>query len=563
MEIKGKKVLILGGWGLVGSALCHKIMEHSPSKLIVTSLKETEVESALSDLRSQYPQCDPKMFDGEWGNIFVRKELKDTPMGEILASPVMRKRIINDIFQSLDTEILNEATLYNIINKHKPDLVIDAINTATTIAYQDVYNTTGTVLRELDKDEFDKDDIERMIASMYVPQLSRHIQILHGALTDAKVTMYLKIGTAGTGGMGLNIPYTHSEERPSRVLLAKSAVAGAMTLLLFLMARTPGGCIVKEVKPTATICWKRITKDKVYRRGQPIPLVDMKIEDAHQVDGSFTFSDDKGVQSTDKFFESVFIDTGENGIFSKAEFEAITSIGQMEMITPEEISAAAIFEIIGGNSGNDVIQGLDAFTMGPTYRGGTLRHRALDILNRLEKEHNIDSVAFELLGPPRLSKLIFEAYLMRKLYGSINNVLKADSKELSDKAFEMIKSNDELRSQMLSIGLVILLPDGKSYLRGKDVKIPVKAGDDVLNADQKQIDKWCYEAWIDLRPSSFDEWKTRFTNIKKQLASHRAGDTSSRYNFNEEYWQGFEEINEGKIVGWVFENEDFGWRFKR
>lgn len=563
MEITGKKVLILGGWGLVGSALCHKIMEHKPSKLIVTSLKQTEVESALADLRAQYPNCDPKMFDGEWGNIFVRKELKDTPMGEILATPEKRMRVINDIFLSLDDEILKEATLYSMIEKHKPDLVIDAINTATTIAYQDVYNTTGTVLRDINKGELDKDNIEKMIASMYVPQLSRHIQILHAALIDNKTTMYLKIGTAGTGGMGLNIPYTHSEERPSRVLLAKSAVAGAQTLLLFLMARTPNACIVKEVKPTATICWKRITKDKVYRKGQPIPLVDMSIKDAHKVDGKFTFSDDKGVKSTDKFFESVFIDTGENGIFSKAEFEAITSIGQMEMITPEEIAQNAVWEIIGGNSGNDVIQGLDAFTMGPTYRAGTLRHRALDILSRLEEEHGIDSVAFELLGPPRLSKLIFEAYLMRKLYGSINNVLKADSKELSDKAFEMIKTNDELRSQMLSIGLVIMLPDGKSYLRGKDVKIPLREGNDVLVADQAQIDKWCYEAWVDLRPSNFDDWKDRFTAIKKQLDSHRANDSSSRYNYNEEYWKGFETINEGKIVGWVFENEDHGWRFKR
>lgn len=563
MELKGKKVLILGGWGLVGSALCHKIMEHSPGKLIVTSLKKSEAEDAVKNLQEQYPLHNKDMFVPVWGNIFVRNEYKDTPMGEILATPVMRKKIINDIFMGLDAEILNESTLYQIINQHKPDLIIDAINTATTIAYQDVYNTTSTVIRELEKEEFNKDDVEKMIASMYVPQLSRHIQILHSALTDAKVTMYLKIGTAGTGGMGLNIPYTHSEERPSRVLLAKSAVAGAMTLLLFLMARTPGGCIVKEVKPTATIAWKRITKDKVYRKGQPIPLVDMDIPDAHKIDGKFTFSNDRGVKSTDKFFESVFIDTGENGIFSKAEFEAISSIGQMEMITPEEIAAAAVFEIIGGNSGNDVIQGLDAFTMGPTYRGGSLRHRALNILDELEKEHNVDSVAFELLGPPRLSKLLFEAYLMRKIYSSVNNVLNTDSKEISEKAFEMIKLNDELRSQMLSIGLVILLPDGKSYLRGKEVTIPVKAGLDELEADKNQIDKWCYEAWIDLRPENFDQWKERFNNIMNQVKGNQNNDTSSRYNYNEEYWKKFESIDEGKIVGWVFENEDHGWRFKR
>jgi hypothetical protein len=42
-------------------------------------------------------------------------------------------------------------------------------------------------------------------------------------MVKAGTGAYVKIGTSGTGGMGLNIPYTHSEEKPSRVLLSKSA----------------------------------------------------------------------------------------------------------------------------------------------------------------------------------------------------------------------------------------------------------------------------------------------------------------------------------------------------
>src|SRR5258708_35541514 len=72
--------------------------------------------------------------------------------------------------------------------------------------------------------------------------------------------------------MGLNTPYTHSEEKPSRVLLSKSALAGAHTLLLFLMARTPGGPITKEIKPAAAIAWKRIGYGEVLRGGRPVPL---------------------------------------------------------------------------------------------------------------------------------------------------------------------------------------------------------------------------------------------------------------------------------------------------
>lgn len=562
MQITGKKVLIFGGWGEVGSALCNKIMSEKPAQFIISSLRKEEAEGAIALLKQRFPKADPNMFVPEWGNIFTRNEFKDINTRLILADPKMRRRYIDDIFNELDDEMLESSMLYTLVKKYQPDLVLDAVNTATTIAYQDVYTTTSTVLREMDGGNKDSEQIEKMIASMYIPQISRHIQILQRALNDNHVTMFLKIGTSGTGGMGLNIPYTHSEARPSRVLLAKTAVAGAQTLLLFLMARTPG-CIVKEIKPTAAIGWKRIAYDKVKQHGQLIPLVDMKLEDAHEVNGKFTFSDTKGVKGSDKFFESVFIDTGENGVFAKSEFETITSIGQMELINPEDIANAAIFEIKGGNTGNDVIQGLDAFTMGPTYRAGVMRAEAMKKLAKLEEETDSASIAFELMGPPRLSKLLFEGYMMRKIYGNANKVLAATPEQLSKDMFDYVMKNNKLRSQMLSIGLVIMLPDGKKYLRGKEVKIPTMAGYDVIDATPEMIDKWCNDAWIDLRPVNFVQWHERLQAIKEEYMANEPGDTSSKYNYSQDYWDDFNSINEGRIIGWVLEHEDKGYRFKR
>jgi hypothetical protein len=40
----------------------------------------------------------------------------------------------------------------------------------------------------------------------------------------------------------------------------------------------------------------------------------------------------------------VFIDTGENGLFSRGEFEAIATPGQMEFVTPEEIADVVVRE---------------------------------------------------------------------------------------------------------------------------------------------------------------------------------------------------------------------------
>ena len=66
-----------------------------------------------------------------------------------------------------------------------------------------------------------------LLEALYVPRLIRHVQVLYQAMMSAGTGAYIKIGTSGTGGMGLNIPYTHGEEKPSRLLLSKAAIAAA------------------------------------------------------------------------------------------------------------------------------------------------------------------------------------------------------------------------------------------------------------------------------------------------------------------------------------------------
>ena len=62
MEIKGKTVLVLGGWGLVGSAVCRRLIPEKPEKIIVSSLLKSEAMDAVTQLRNEYPDVDAIPF---------------------------------------------------------------------------------------------------------------------------------------------------------------------------------------------------------------------------------------------------------------------------------------------------------------------------------------------------------------------------------------------------------------------------------------------------------------------------------------------------------------------
>ena len=72
MDIEKKKILILGGWGLVGSAIIRKLVQFNPDTIVILSLKEIEAVDVCNELMSEYSQI---KFLPEWGNIFVRNSL--------------------------------------------------------------------------------------------------------------------------------------------------------------------------------------------------------------------------------------------------------------------------------------------------------------------------------------------------------------------------------------------------------------------------------------------------------------------------------------------------------
>jgi ABC-type uncharacterized transport system ATPase subunit len=129
--------------------------------------------------------------------------------------------------------------------------------------------------------------------------------------------------------------------------------------------------------------------------------------------------------------------------------------------------------------------------------------------------------------------------------------------ELSKKIEEYVLGNRELQNLVTSLGLPILLSDGKTILRGPVLHIPeskVKASIEI--ASDSDIDEWAQQGWIDLREKNMEVWVKRAqTMMATQENSYIEGSSSyARHIYTSKY------LKTGEVVGWIFVNEFDGGR---
>jgi hypothetical protein len=622
-----KTILLLGGAGLVGLQVARHISRDvKPEKVIVASLYQREVRETLDALCKEFPEVE---YVGAWGDVFVRADFSNERRAALLASPATRADLFDDLLGDLDA-VYARSRLVQLIREQRPDVIVDSINTATAISYQDVYSASiiakqkldalfariesldqlrrslsraaphsdggdaspgeptaaagsggaGVEMREAIGQAVTRERSEHLIAelergvaelghmrkaaqrafdalvlSQAVPQLIRHVVLILRAMEEVQTRLYLKIGTTGTGGMGLNIPYTHGEDKPSAKLMSKTAVAFAHTGLMFLMARTAGAPVVKEIKPAAMIGYADITMRAITERGAPVYLYDSKNEPLGET--LVLHQDPKAYQNLGRL-KMVVADTGENGLFTKGEFETITSIGQMEFVTPEEIASRVVLEIKGSNTGSDVIAAIDGAVLDPTYRAGYLRRAALEEIERLEEETGVPSVALGQLGPPELSKMLYEAYLLKVRYRTLETVLKQRPRKIAEALYRYLLRHDDLRQTITSVGLPILAPDGSHIFRGPFIRIPERADTNQVPLTAEQLDAYARKGWVDLRPENMARWKERFEKMRR-AQQHLRGRGSAAITMDAYL---AEEIRIGDVAAWVFNNEVAGYRIK-
>lgn len=572
--IADETYLVLGGAGMIGAQIVRQIARQlNPRRIIVAALYQREVREAIEQFEREFPRVH---FIGFWGDVFMRAEWNQPDReqhktrAQLMESAERRQNLYDDLFGSAD-DAYERSQLVRLVLDHRPDVIVDGINTATAISYQDITTASVTTRNEFASlvDQVRAGDVDAashaaasasraldaLIISQSVPQLIRHAVLVHRAMTEAGTRLYLKVGTTGTGGMGLNVPYTHSEDKPSVKLMSKTAIAFAHTGLLFLMARTLGGPVVKEVKPGAMVGYSDITCRAVKEKGRPVHVFTTRTE---PLAGTLTLREaEEGYEQLGKL-QMAIVDTGENGVFTKGEFEAITHLRQMEMITPEEIARQVILEIQGSNTGYDVIAAVDSAVMNPTYRAGYLRHFALEEVARLEQETGTPSVALGQLGPPELGKLLWEAHLLKMKYGSLGAVIEHPAEDLARDLYALVEGDAELRQTITSVGLPILTPDGASLIRGPFVRIPEIPGHNTVEVTPESVDAWAAKGWVDLRPQNLETWRERFERMRR--GANAARGRGSAAVTREVYLS--EEISIGAVAGWIFNNEDEAYRIK-
>ncbi len=78
--MRDKKILILGGWGLVGTAIARVLVTEEPAEIVIHSLYRREAEDAVATLAAGCGDVATR-FAPAWGNVFLREELKDRDRG--------------------------------------------------------------------------------------------------------------------------------------------------------------------------------------------------------------------------------------------------------------------------------------------------------------------------------------------------------------------------------------------------------------------------------------------------------------------------------------------------
>ena len=160
-----------------------------------------------------------------------------------------------------------------------------------------------------------------------------------------------------------------------------------------------------------------------------------------------------------------------------------------------------------------------------------------------------------------MSKLLFEAHLLKCAFGDFKTILQSGlgPKKMATALVDVLESSSVAKTAP-SIGIPILLPEGRAIMRGPRINVPEVQGRalSVEISKRSDVDKWAKKGWIDLRPANMKRWKDRFESMVAERHTLRSAGSAAA---TIQTYTGTR-LEIGEVVAWIFNNEMGGHRIK-
>lgn len=538
--MKNQTILILGA-GQIGEACAIRTLKEKPKKIILHTLTKAEALEVLTNVKSLSADSGVELIPS-WGNALVTTELMNISIDKLHSDKKNQAALIDYYYAFLSDELIKKSSLYGLVQKYKPDVIFDGINTATVVGYQeDPYSLSRKILKN--KKPVWQDSANNLLVSNITPILIRFTQALKVAMAEFKVGCYIKISTTGLGGMGNNLFYTHgdvNEPGMSSGILGKVAAAGLLHQLFLSLSHTPGFNI-KVIVPAALVGWQKVNFGKFRSHGKNLPLVDSKTQIYLKENEIFKPGKCEKIAN---YMEIPYVDSGENSAYSLGEMTAITSIGQMECVTREEVAQAAV-EAANGSTKHDLLTAMDLVALGPSHVAAVQRSVILEKLHKIEKEKETFSIATNNLGPT-VSKHLFELFLMMKACDhSIKKCIELDTSKLVKLIEKILMENTNIRAQIVSLGLPIIFENNKTIV-SEYYYIPNPVEENKVT--KENINLWADCGWVDVRKTQIKYWKSILKKINEEINSLE----KSQLAVLDRNWPKAKEGNIGELLGFAY-----------
>lgn len=519
-----KTILVLGV-GQIGKAITKKLIEQKPEKIILHNLTKKE-SLYCCEYFSKY--CENIELIPSYGDVFLPFEFnKLTTIEEQLEN---KEELLNFYYSDLGSDILKKSTLYGLVQKWKPDLIVDAINSGTVLGNH--YKPELILSKVSHGAVIDVNTSAEILLNDFVPKAINFVYSLKLVMEDFKIKKYLKVSTTGLGGMGMNMPYTHGDTPKSSLsfaLMGKISAAGVLHQLLWNLSHTTHHNISLLVPATFvgydSVKFEPIETDVglVKKINNPKKL---KLKSGKQLEYSSGISND--------YLEFPVVRAGENHVYSLYELSALTSIGQMEAITKEEVATAAVEDICGKTRKN-LLGYMDAGMLGSTFAGKSMVEKIKTEIKNLMQKTNSTSIATGNLGVT-VAKRLYELYMVKQVCKTVDELRFVDIKKLYELIVEKLENDKNLMIEMLSLGLPIVTEDDNIYI-GEYSLYPDKDCD--LTITSERLEKWIQVGWVDLRIENILFWKETidyvYNDAKKVLADKNFILNRDAFSINNDY----------------------------